>query len=76
MKKTLAALALACSSIAAPAAFAGVDVFVDIATPRAVVVAPSTPVVYYRRAEPRWREHFHHHGHYERHGFEHRHGWR
>lgn len=75
MKKTLAALALACSSIAAPSAFAGVDVFVELGVARPVVVVPSVPLVRYQRFEPRWREHygrhFRHHGHYERH-----HGWR
>ena len=76
MKKTLAALALACSSITAPAAFAGVDVFVELGVPRPVVVAPPSPVVYYRRVEPRWREHFHHRGHYERHGHQHHRGRR
>ena len=79
MKKLIGAVAAACCIAAAPAAFAGVDVFVDIGLPRPVFVAPPVPVAYYGRAEPRWhdqRGHFgRHHEYRERH--EHfRHGWR
>ncbi|NBR27935.1 MAG: hypothetical protein EBT83_05915 [Betaproteobacteria bacterium] len=80
MKKILAAIALACSTISAPAAFAGVEVFVDIGVPRPVYVAPPAPVVYYQRVEPRWHEHHGHHyrrySHYERHEYERHRGWR
>jgi len=80
MKKTLAALALACSTFAAPVAFAGVDVFVDFGMSRPVIVAPPAPVVYYQRVEPRWREYYgrnyRHHGYHERHEYERHHGWR
>ena len=69
MKKILGAVATACCIIAAPAAFAGVDVFFDIGLPRPVVVAQPSPV-YYRYAEPRW----HDRGYFERrHEFRERH---
>jgi hypothetical protein len=77
MKKIFAAVAAVCCLAAAPAAFAGVDIFVDLGVARPLIVAPPAPVVYYERAEPRWhdqRRHFgrHHetrdrHQHFRRH---------
>lgn len=67
MKKLLGAVAAACCIAAAPAAFAGVDIYVDFGLARPLVVAPPLPAVYYRHSEPRWhdrRGHYrHHHGH-------------
>ena len=63
MKKILGAVAAACCFAAAPAAFAGVDVYVDFGFPRPVVIAPPMPVAYYRHTEPRWEER---HGHFDR----------
>jgi hypothetical protein len=64
MKKIFGAVATVCCLAAAPAAFAGVDVFVEFGLPRPVMVAPPMPVVYYGRAEPRWHDR---HGHFARH---------
>jgi hypothetical protein len=66
MKKILGALAAVCCVATAPAAFAGVDVFVDFGLPRQVVIAQPLPVAYYRQVEPRWHDG---RGHFERRHF-------
>lgn len=80
MKKILVAVAMMLGTAAAPAALAGVDVYVDIGMSRPMVVAPVAPVVYYRHAAPRWHhgnDRFNrHHGHRGQHEFARHHGRR
>jgi hypothetical protein len=52
-----------CCIAAAPAAFAGVDVFVGIGMPQPVFVAQPLAVAYYRHSEPRWHDS---RGHFDR----------
>lgn len=54
MKPILCAIVIACGLLAAPAAFAGIDIYVNLGAPQPVVVTPP-PVVYYRVVEPHWR---------------------
>jgi hypothetical protein len=86
MKKIIGAVAAVCCLAAAPAAFAGVDVFVEFGFPppvvvtRPVYVAPAVPVAYYRHGEPRWHERHEYfdrrHEYRERHDYFRHHGWR
>lgn len=55
MKRILEIIAVAGLLTAAPAAFAGIDVFIEFGGPAPVYVAPP-PVVVYRHWEPRWEE--------------------
>ena len=79
MKRILGMIAVAGLLTAAPAAFAGVNVFFDFVAPAPVYVAPPPPqYVAVYRWEPRWRErheyferrefreHERHHGYYGR----------
>jgi hypothetical protein len=62
MKRILGIFAAAGLLAATPAAFAGVDVYVDFGIPAAPLYAPSAPVyiapapVAYRHWVPRWHE--------------------
>jgi hypothetical protein len=80
MKKILVAVAMMLGIAAAPAALAGIDLYVDIGMSRPMVVTPVTPVIYYRHAAPRWQrghDRFdRHYGPRGRHEFARHHGWR
>jgi len=74
MKRILGIITVAGLLTAAPAAFAGVDVFFDFGVPAPVYAAPLPPVAYYRHGDPRWferREYFEHNRFHERHDFRH-----